>query len=91
MSYGLSIKKNKKTFVSSIKDNSVSLIDITLELSPILRKRYPHYSPLTGIITHTTPLKVINGVIQNININISKSIVPYKNISSIVPYNFYKK
>jgi hypothetical protein len=43
MSYGINIKKHRKTFVSSIKDCSISLTDTTIELNPILRKRYPYY------------------------------------------------
>jgi flagellar basal body rod protein FlgF len=77
MTYGINIKKNRKTFVSSIKNCNVSLTDTNIELNPILRKRYPYYSN-NGQISHTRPLQVTNGILEKINININTNITSYK-------------
>jgi len=76
MSYGLSIKKTRPTFISSIKDLNVSLTNTTIELNPILRKRYPIYSNITGQLLNTRPLNIDNGVIEQVNITINTSIIP---------------
>jgi hypothetical protein len=78
MSYGLTIKKTRPTFVSSIKDLSVSLINTTIELNPIITKRYSIYSPLTGQLMTTKPLKVINGVIEKVNINVNTQLILFE-------------
>lgn len=79
MSYGVTIKKNRPTFISNIKDLSVSITNQTLELNPILRKRYPYYSETTGQIKYTKPLIVNNGIIEKINVKINTDITYYKN------------
>lgn len=79
MSYGLNISKYIDKFVSNMKDGgSVSLNHSPLELSPFNLKRQPHYAT-NGIISHTTPLRVHNGIIEPAIINIAKSLIPYKN------------
>jgi hypothetical protein len=84
MSYGLSIIKNRPTFISSIKDLSVSLTNTILELNPIITKRYPIYSTVTGQILKTRPLYVNNGIIEKVNINIKTNIIPYKGENLII-------
>ena len=76
MSYGLTLKKTRPTFISSIKELNVSLTNVVIELNPILRKRYPIYSPSDGQLFNTRPLKVLNNIIEQVNININTSIIP---------------
>jgi len=78
MSYGLTIKKYRPTFIPSIKDLSVYLNNTTLELNPIITKRYPIYSTVTGQILKTRPLYVNNGNIEKVNIKMNTNIVTYK-------------
>ncbi len=76
MSYGLKLNKTKTKFITDMKNGgSVKKLNFSLELSPLNLKRQPHYSN-DGRISHTTPLKVQNGEIENVNINILTSIVP---------------
>jgi DNA polymerase type B, organellar and viral len=83
MSYGLILKKTRPTFISSIKDLSVSLNNITIELNPIITKRYPIYSLLDGQLINTRPLKVINGILEKVNIKINTQIIPADNYNKI--------
>lgn len=78
MSYGLTIKKTRPTFVSSIKDLNVSYTNTTIELNPILTKRYPIYSPSDGQLLMTRSLKVINNIIEKVNININTQLILHK-------------
>lgn len=62
MSLGHMIRKYKKSFVSNIRQNKISLVDVFMELNPVLRKRYPHYEK--GQMISTSPVLVVNGVVQ---------------------------
>lgn len=72
MSYGINIKKYRQTFIS-IKDCSVKLNNIYIELNPILRKRYPIYSKITGLLK-TRPLNVY-GILEEFKININTKLI----------------
>lgn len=79
MSYGLTLKKTRPTFISSIKNLNVSLNNMTIELNPIITKRYPIYSLLDGQVISTRPLYVINGIIEKVNIKINTQIISMNN------------
>jgi hypothetical protein len=61
MSYGRMIKKDRKTFLSNIKKSKISLVDITMHLNPILRKRQSHFQ--SGQMTFTSPVLVKEGIV----------------------------
>lgn len=55
----------------------MSLTNTTIELNPIITKRYPIYSASDGQLLMTRSLKVINSIIEKVNININTQLIPH--------------
>jgi len=85
MSYGCSVTKKKVMFQGGLSKGNISLNVVPITITPLNKKRLTNKS-LTGQFYNTTPLKVVNGKIQQIVRDNYNLILYYKKPTSLIPY-----